>query len=210
MSTDTVFLIGAAVHASDGHAGKLVGLVVAPDSRRLTHLAVEPTRHRSPGRLVPLGMVTSCIGDVVLSCTVSEFGGLPQADDARSGPTVHGHFALPRPPVLAAARTMGLGLAADDTSDTHHGGLETSGSVPCGEDEICSGRHVLAADGGHFRGLAVGMAGRISGLLLDQSRPTLRRRVNAPVEAVTAFGGVIRTDLTRDQIKALPTAGRPA
>jgi hypothetical protein len=205
MITDTVFLVGAAVRAADGPVGELARLVVDPGAGRLTHLAVERSRHTLPDRLVPLGMVASCLVDIVLSCTTTEFSELPQAEDTRPGPTEHAFLRLPRPPVLAAARTMGLGLAAAGDDDA----LQTRDTVPLGEDELRAGQGVEAADGrgGHFRGLTVGVAGRITGLVMDRDRSLVRRRVVVPVDAVVSLGRVIRIELTRAQLKALAEAG---
>src|SRR5262249_49674381 len=49
----------------DGRAGHVTGLVVAPGSKRLTHIVVErdPLLHRSV--VVPISRVTSARGDIV-------------------------------------------------------------------------------------------------------------------------------------------------
>jgi hypothetical protein len=107
---------------------------------------------------------------------------------------------------------MGLGLVGGGGADDSH--AEREDVVPCGEEEVCSGRHVRASDGdgGHFRGLAVGRAGRISGLLVDVGHPPIPRRIEVPIETVAALGSTIRVNLTRAQLRDLArrpsTAGR--
>ena len=201
MTTDTVFLTGAAVRAADGAVGRLARLVVDPGTGKLTHLAVERSHHTLPDRLVPLGTVASCTMDIALSCTTAEFAELPQAEDTRLEPTAHVFPGRPRPPVVTAARTMGLGLAVAGKHDTLH----TRDAVPEGENELSAGQRVDAADGpgGHFRGLTVGTAGQITGLVMDRDRTLVRRRVVVPIEEVVSLYPVIRITPTRAQLKAL-------
>lgn len=213
MTTDTVFLIGAAVHASDGPVGKLVRLVVDPETRTLTHLAVEPAHHRRPVRLVPLESVAAIAGDITLTCAVADFGGFAQAEETRLEPAPgEGHVLrrrdiLSAPPyhVLAAGRAMGLGMAEDPgeglANDTV---LVTRDMVPFGEEEVSSGQHVRAADGdgGHLRGLIVNGKGRITGLLVDLGHLP-PRRIAVPIAAVTVLGATVEVSLTRDQLRAM-------
>jgi hypothetical protein len=215
MTTDTVFLIGEPVHAWDGPVGKLVRLVVDPETRTLTHLAVEPA-HRRPVRLVPLASVAASAGDVTLTCTVAEFDGFAHAEETRLEPAPgEGHVhrrrdILSAPPyhVLAAGRAMGPGIA-EAVGDGPADGtvLVTRDVVPPGEEELCSGQHVEAADGegGHLRGLIVDEDHQITGVIVELGHLPVRRAA-VPAAVVTALGGTVEVSLTRDQLRALAEA----
>jgi hypothetical protein len=188
MTTDTVFLIGEAVHASDGPVGK-------------------------PVRLVPLEAVAASTGDITLACAAAEFDGFAQAEETRLEPAPgEGHVhrrrdILSAPPyhVLAADRAIGLGITeGPGEGSAHDTVLVTRDVVPFGEEEICSGRHIRAVDGdgGHLRGLIVSGMGRITGLLVDLGHLPAWR-IAVPVAVVTALGATVEVSLTRDQLRAM-------
>jgi hypothetical protein len=219
MSTDTVLLLGAVVRATDGSVGKLVRLIVDPETRALTHLVVEPAHHRRPDHLVPLDVVAASDDHVTLRCTAAEFERLAQAEESRLEPAPgEGRIYRRRdivssPPfyVLAAGRSVDLGLSADHGERLVAKGrdtvLVTRDVVPAGEEELCSGQRVLATDGdvGHLRGLVVGERSLVVGVLVGLGHlPT--RRAAVPMAVVTAFGETIEIGLSRDQLRAVAEA----
>jgi len=221
MTTDTVFLIGEPVHASDGLVGKLVRLVVDPETRTLTHLAVEPAHHRRPVRLVPMESVAVGAGDIALTCSAAEFDGFAQAEETRmelapgEGQVHRRRDILSSPPyhVLAGGRIVAPGIV-EEVGDGPGDGtvLVTRDVVPPGEEEFRSGQHVQAADGdgGHLRGLVVNGDNRITGVIVELGHLPVRR-VAVPAAVVTVLGGTIEISLTRDQLKAMAEArGRAA
>jgi hypothetical protein len=57
--------IGSSVHCRDGRAGHVVALVVAPGSKRLTHLVVERGRLLHRNVVVPISVVKGAQGGTV-------------------------------------------------------------------------------------------------------------------------------------------------
>jgi hypothetical protein len=81
MTEATEFTIGIEVVCSDGACGELRRVVVNPVARALTHLVVEPRFQEGTGRLVPIDLVDSTVGEIRLRCSRSEFHALEEAEE---------------------------------------------------------------------------------------------------------------------------------
>src|ERR1700721_3153228 len=59
----------------DGAFGELSDIIIDPDTRRVTHLVVQPSGHHHLARLMPIGRARAAArakDGVVLDCTVAE------------------------------------------------------------------------------------------------------------------------------------------
>src|SRR5215831_1022461 len=78
------FRIGADARCTDGACGHVSRIIVNPVAREVTHLAVDPTHRRGPGRLVPVDLVDATTGQIQLGCTLTEFQALGPSQEAES------------------------------------------------------------------------------------------------------------------------------
>ena len=78
------FRIGADARCTDGACGQVSRIIVNPVTREVTHLAIDPTHQRDPGRLVPVDLVDATTGQIRLLCTLAEFQTLQPAREAES------------------------------------------------------------------------------------------------------------------------------
>ena len=72
---------GEHVHCTDGHIGRVQGLVIYPDSRRVTHVLLQ--EGHVPGRkevAIPIGAVTEVDGGIRLNITKQQVQDLPAVD----------------------------------------------------------------------------------------------------------------------------------
>src|SRR5579875_3075428 len=90
--------IGSAVQCRDGRAGRIIKLVVAPGSKRVTHLVVERGLLLHRDVVVPIERVARTEGDtVVLDMSGDDLNALPayaEVDFAQPDPTLaasYGH-----------------------------------------------------------------------------------------------------------------------
>jgi hypothetical protein len=192
MAEETEFLIGAAASCSDGPVGEVRRIIFDPATRTVTHLVVEAKHHEQPGRLVPVDLVETTAEDILLRCTIAEFGRLDPAEEADM---VEGRGAgIPNP----AGRTpMGVSRPARVTVED---------VVPVGEEEVRPGDRVHALDGeiGQVHGFLVDPDHQVTHVLLREGHFWGRREVAIPISAVTGAEGGIRLNLTKQQIENLP------
>ena len=201
------FRIGADASCTDGARGQVSRIIVNPVTREVTHLAIDPTHQRDPGRLVPVDLVDATTGQIRLRCTLAEFQTLRPAREAESvrdlDPT--GHDNAPKrvnwAVWLHTARDPGKSEAPQRV---------WVDSVPSGEVDIRRELTVCATDGemGQVRGLVVEPGGhRVTHVLLQEGRMRGRKEVAIPVRAVTKIGTMlIHLSLTRNQVKDLSAA----
>ncbi len=211
----TQFTTGASVSCRSGPCGKLTRVIIDPIARMLTHIVVEPSA-LGLGRLVPLSMVEAVTPDQIdLACTLEEFDHLdPSIDtdyfpmDDDYGPYYGGY-------------ARGYGYESASTSFWPYygyGGLGYGGAwgpatvsyeaIPRGEVTIRRGDPVHATDGdiGKVAGLVVGAsAGEITHVLLQEGHLWGKKDVAIPIHSVTRVGGVVNVDLSKDQLRELPS-----
>lgn len=208
------FKIGADVEGSDGSCGKLAGVIVDPVARKLTDLIVKPHRHHGLGRRVPVECVAFDGDPIRLSCTVAEF---EQQDDAEEI-----HFERPSEEAwsyaggeayawphyeLGLVGGLGPGGMGDIGPDDTPRPIVTD-RIPAGEVEVRRGDPVHASDGwiGSVKGLVVDATdNHVTHVLLDEGHLWRHKQVAIPIGRTARIEDVIRVDLTKQQIKALPS-----
>jgi hypothetical protein len=122
-------VIGNEALCSDGFRGELRAVVIDPDARTVTHIAVEPDGRRGLARLVPLDLVDAASGQIRLRCTEEQFKGLDPAEETLA------EFALgqPVPVQLLPVGWRGTGEpTADGGSILRIDEKETIDVVPAG------------------------------------------------------------------------------
>ena len=65
MAQATEFAIRATASCPGGVRGEVSRMIVDPAARTVTHLVIEPTHRREPGRLVPFRLVDTTAGGCV-------------------------------------------------------------------------------------------------------------------------------------------------
>jgi sporulation protein YlmC with PRC-barrel domain len=202
-------VIGSDARCRDGLSGQVRCLVVDPKTRSVTHLVVEPEGRAGLARLVPVEIIDSAAGEVLLACTGPEFQDLPPAEEMLAE-FVRGY------PVPVQLLPEGWRAAGDSpvVDPSTSGPLRTPDKevadlVPAGEVEERGGEHVHAVDGdiGQVEGLWVDtVSHQVTHVLLREGHLLGRRTVAIPAASVTGFGDGIRLDLTRQQVRDLPPA----
>ncbi|MGH3151126.1 MAG: hypothetical protein ACRDOB_10385 [Streptosporangiaceae bacterium] len=195
MAQQTQFTIGARASFADHLCGVVRRIIIDPASRTVTHLVIERKHLRQPGRLVPLDLVDTAVGEIRLRCTVAEFDRLDPAEEwelVRSPRSTRGMVGMTTytwipPPTRFAVHEI----------------------VPAGEAQVGPGDRVCAIDGeiGQVRGLLVDPGDlRVTHVLLREGHLRGRRRVAIPVSAVIAVQDGILLNITKQQAENLPLA----
>src|SRR5262249_18029204 len=73
MGGEPQFTIGARASCADGHCGEVRRIVFDPANDTVTHLVIQPGRHKEAARLVPVELVETTDGEIRLRCTRAEF-----------------------------------------------------------------------------------------------------------------------------------------
>jgi sporulation protein YlmC with PRC-barrel domain len=218
-----LFRLGADVRCADGDCGEIRNLVISPGDNAVTHLVVEPAHRQGLGKLVPLSLVGTRIadaanGEVVLSCTLAEFGQLDPAEATYFFPgntefEFYGQVPMISWPYYVAPGTPppgGLGTPADPGNVPQVVTVDAVQDQLPGEDEVSRGEHVHAADGdiGHVLGIEVDTgSGRVTSVLLREGHLLGRRTVLIPRSAVAAVDADgFHLSITREQVRDLPPA----
>jgi len=211
MAEAAQFTIGADAACSDGSCGRVSRVVVDPVARAVTHLVVEPKHWQGPARLVPLDLVESANGDVLLRCSLAEFEKLEAAEETRflAGSEGVGGYdneqALSWPYYGLGVGGFGMGpvgLGAGNLSLPI-----TYETIPLGEVALQRGEPVHASDGdiGRVHGLIVDADNRqVTHILLREGHLWGRKEVAIPISAVTTVDGGIHLKLTKQQVQDLP------
>jgi sporulation protein YlmC with PRC-barrel domain len=199
------FRIGADASCTDGARGQVSRIIVNPVTREVTHLAIDPTHQRDPGRLVPVDLVEATTGQIRLRCTLAEFQTLQPAREAESVPDLDstGHDNAPK----RVSWTVWMrAVRAPDAPPVQE--EVTVDSVPPGEIEVHRELTVCATDGdiGQVQGLVVEPGGhQVTHVLLQEGHLWGRKEVAIPIGAVTKIGTLlIHLSLTAHQVKDLP------
>ena len=153
MSELREFTIGSDVACTDGECGERQRLIIDPVARALTHLAVEPRHQRGAGRLVPVDLVTLTGDEIRLSCTLSDFAALEQAEVTETLPDSSVDWGYVQRQM--GAPYGGGGPIFDPYTPPAGPRSITHDVVATGEEEVRGGDEVHATDGsvGALRGL---------------------------------------------------------
>jgi sporulation protein YlmC with PRC-barrel domain len=195
MAQETEFAIGARANCSDGYCGVVRRIIIDPDARTVTHLAIEPRFGSKPGRLVPVDLVESTAGEVRLRCTIAEFDNLDLADEAQ----------------VVEGLGEGIGSVAGGAPMGIPGPspVVLEDVIPSGEAEVAPGDPVFCLDGeiGQVQGLLVDPDGQhVTHVLLREGHLWGRKEVSIPISAVTGAEYGIKVNLTKKQVEDLPPA----
>jgi sporulation protein YlmC with PRC-barrel domain len=201
MAGMTPFTIGADVRCSDGACGKVLGAVIDPRARTITHLVVNDRQFQ--GRLVPLQLVDvdAATGKIRLRCNVAAVGRLDPA--SRTMP-LEGSGADPdiRDQDQVQLRSVASTYLADPPSVTYE-------TLPPGRVAVRDGEHVHATDGniGQIQGLVIDSGScEVTHVLLQEGHVFGRKVVAIPFAAVTAVNhDGIQLNITKQQVKDLPS-----
>jgi sporulation protein YlmC with PRC-barrel domain len=195
MAQETEFAIGARANCSDGYCGVLRRIIIDPDARTVTHLAIEPRFGSKPGRLVPVDLVESTADEIRLRCTIAEFDNLDLADEAQVVEGLGEGIGS-----VAGAAPMGIpGPSPVVLEDV----------IPKGEAEVAPGDPVFCLDGeiGQVQGLLVDSDDQhVTHVLLREGHLWGRKEVSIPISAVTGAEYGIKVNLTKKQVEDLPPA----
>jgi hypothetical protein len=211
MSVHAEFTIGSEVECGDGVCGELQRVVVDPVAQTLTHLVVNAKHESATARLVPISLVSSTDGRILLGCTSAEFDRLELAEETHFVTGARGEWGY-RQEQLLSWPFYGLGMGVGGTGSMAGRPSEpqtvTYDRIPVGEVQVRRGEPVHATDGdiGHVQGLVIDPADHaVTHVLLDEGHLWGKKRVAIPIGATAAVDGTgVRLRLTKDEVRDLP------
>jgi hypothetical protein len=205
----------------DGPFGKLVDVIIAPGSRRLTHIVVRPSDQMHRARLVPTQSARAAdakgfaLEGLALDCTAASISASEPVQESaylRIGELIEGgpdwdvgiQEAYPVPDGGSLGpEIMGSGMAID--IDQHVG--VNYHRIPKGDVEIRRSSDVTSADGhrlGHVVGFVIDDDDRITELVLEHGHLWGKRMVQIPGSAVDRFEiDELVLTLSSDEVGAL-------
>jgi sporulation protein YlmC with PRC-barrel domain len=195
MAAQAQFTIGAEASCTDGQCGEVCRLIIDPATETVTHLVIQPGHDEVAGRLVPVHLVETTDGGIVLRCTLAEFGALDHAAE--------------RDLVTGGGPGQVSGLQMNPGATPKWGQTAIFEDViPMGENEVRPGDGVHAVDGeiGRVQGFLVNPGdNRVTHVLLQEGHLWGRKEVAIPISAVTGVDYVgIRLNLTKKPVAELP------
>ena len=212
MADASQITIGTEAICRDGAVGQVSRMIVDPVAEEVTHLVVAPEHRQDLGRLVPLDLVDSGVGEVRLRCTRAEFEKLEHAQKTRFIPATadyegygYGQDQVSFWPYYGLSG--GMGLARLGISGGAPAQMVTSDTVPLGEVDVRRGDPVHATDGdiGRVQGLVIDPRSRhVTHVLLQEGHLWGRKEVAIPISAVASTSGGIRLKIARQQVQDLP------
>jgi len=194
MTQETEFAIGANASCADGPCGEVRRIIFDPARAAVTHLVIGPEHGHQLSRLVPVALVDTTTGEILLRCTIAEFGDLDPAEETGLAEEAH--------------------LEAAPATSTIYAGIPRPARtivkeiVPAGEEQLQPGDHVHALDGeiGQVEGFLVDPGDQVTHILLTEGHLWGRKEVAIPVGAVTGAHDGIRLNMTKKQVEDLPPA----
>jgi hypothetical protein len=188
----------------DGAFGKLVDVIIAPGSRRLTHIVVQPSDEMHRARLVPTQSARAADAEgfalegLALDCTAATISASEPIQESaylRVGELIEGGpdwdagiqeaYPIPEGGSLGP-EIMGSGMSIE--YDQHVG--VNYHRIPKGDVEIRRSSDVLSADGhrlGHVVGFVIDDEDRITELVLEHGHLWGKRMVQIPGSAIDRF-----------------------
>jgi sporulation protein YlmC with PRC-barrel domain len=204
----TEFEIGADASCSDGPCGKLIRLIVDPETQAVTYLVIGPEHRSERRRLVPIGLVDATAGEIKIRRTKAEFDKLDPAEETDLLPDDSGYDQVYNPALGTlggTARFPTLALASLRPKDGVT--VATHDAVPMGEVDVRRGEPVYATDGeiGKIRGLVIEPGSRhVTHVLLEEGHLWGHKEVAIPISSITRVDDVIRLTIDKHQVQGLP------
>lgn len=209
------------VSCVDGAVGDLADVIIAPGSRRLTHVVVQPhdrlqlarlvpaqnVLSRGPGEAAPEGLALDCTLEAIIeSEPIQESAYIRNGELIEGGPDwdigIQDPYPLPDESGLSP-EMMGSGMAME--YDQHVG--VNYHRIPKGDVEIRRASSVTSTDGhhlGHVVGFIIEDDDQITGLVLEHGHLWGKRMVPIPGPDIDRFttDEVVLT-LSSDEVGAL-------
>ena len=183
--------------------GAVTRVVVDPVVRAVTHLVIEPKHGQGLGRLIPLDLVESTMGEVHLSCTLEEFDKLEIAEETQFLPGSSGHGNYGQQQAFSwPFYTIGGGVSVGGVAQA-----VTYDSPSLGEVGVRRGEQVHATDAdiGRVQGLVIAPdTHHVTHVLLQEGHLWGRKEVAIPISAVSGIEDGIRLSLTKQEVEDLP------
>ena len=200
----TQFTLGGKALCSDGPCGEVRRMIINPARGTVTHLVVTPKQRHQPGRLVPVDLVDTEVGEIRLRCTIAEFG---QLDPAEVTELVEGEGDGPASAPPPKASTMSVGGMSSNYSMPKPARTIVQEVVPAGETQVRRGGRVRATDGeiGRVQGFLVDPDNhQVTHVLLQEGHLWGRKEVAIPMRAVAGIDDGIQLHITKQQVENLP------
>ncbi len=208
--------LGSPVRCTDDDFGELADVVIDPETRRVTHLVVQPHQRSEEPRLVPIDRVRAGEGSTLaLICTVAETGELELVRESA-------YLRLGEVPVADPDWDVGI---EDPLVIPPYTGTDTFGAgsiyvdphvmvsydrIPMGDVEIRRASGVMSSDGhhlGHVEGFVLDGEQQIAHLVLERGHLWGRREVVIPADAVARVeNDAVVLTLSKDAVADLPSA----
>jgi len=204
--------LGRSVRLADGAAQQLVDVVIDSESKRVTHLVVQPRDHGEEARLVPVGLAEEPGGGAELSlrCTakdlerfdlVHEFELLHAGERPKEDPKwdvgVEDIVVTPTYAPTAFGEYAGAGAGDSEVSISY-------GRVRKGEIELRRASSVYSSDGHHLgslEGVVVGDDDRLTELFFQRGHLWWKRELAIPAEAISKFeSDLVELSLKKDEL----------
>ena len=210
--------LGKQARLADGALRELVDVVIDADTKRVTHVVVEPKDEPEGARLVPMNLVedNGRRRGISVSCTTETLEAMEpvrQSTYLRSSETAdraEGDWDVGVEDVQALTQ-YSAGFIGEVGPDLAQDALITYDRVPKGEVELRHASAVYSADEHHMGsvyGVVVGSDDEITHLLLERGHLWWRRELAVPADAVSE----IKTDMvvlgvSKDQLGAAVDKG---
>jgi sporulation protein YlmC with PRC-barrel domain len=203
--------LGRSVQLADGAAQELVDVVIDSESKRVTHLVVQPRDHGEEARLVPVGLVEEPGGGAELSlrCSAKD---LERFDLVHEFELLHAGERPKEDPKwdVGVEDIVVTPSYAPTAYGEYGGGLDSevaiSYRVPKGEIELRRASSVYSADGHHLGsvdGVDVSEGDRLTQLFFQRGHLWWKREVSVPAESISKFeSDTVTLGLKKDELPA--------
>ena len=211
--------LGSPVRCTDDAFGELADVVIDPQTRRVTHLVVQPHQPDEQARLVPVDRAQAgetADATIAVGCTVaqmSEFELVRESAYLRLGEVPvedpDWDVGIEQPLMLPPATAMGSFGDGPGALDIDPHVMLSYDRIPIGEVEIRRASSVTSADGhhlGHVDGFVLDSEQQIAHLVLEHGHLWGRREVVIPASAVARVDtDEVALTLSKDAVGALPS-----
>src|SRR4051812_42996432 len=210
--------LGSPVRCTDDAFGELADVVIDPQTRRVTHLVVQPHHREELARLVPVEQAraaSSTDTTISVACTVAQMSGFEFVRESaylRLGevPVEDPNWEVGIEDPLVLPPATGMSPFGGATMDIDPHVMVSYDRIPLGEVEIRRASSVTSSDRhhlGHVDGFVLDDEQQITHVVLARGHLWGRREVVIPASAVALVDSdeVVLT-LSKDAVGELPSA----